>query len=208
MQRAMKLVCAGCERIVEVTDARLEGGRIEISCPRCGEVSRLELATERRSACEGAAHAGDAASQPGLPACPKCAGPRGDEEACPRCGLVYARWTGSAATGAQDERLAAIFQEVEAAWTDEAVHGRFLEACISTGALGFAARCYGTRGDEIARRQLDRLTALAYQSMKGGADRRAGTPKVTRLVGWTLFVLILAGLVAFLFVMFDTMARP
>src|ERR1700743_459321 len=76
--------------------------------------------------------------------CPKCQHERSaGQDACARCGLLVSLWEKFAATAhALDRVLAAPWTELEAAWTEDAAHARFLEAAAAADALDIAAAHY------------------------------------------------------------------
>jgi hypothetical protein len=99
--------------------------------------------------------------------CPKCGRrqPRGD--ACRQCGLVFARWDPArAAATTGDEEARRRYALAEAAWSEPSVHEAFIEHCVRTGQLPYAARCYRERlardpGDAVARAQQARVVKVA-----------------------------------------------
>jgi hypothetical protein len=188
----VKYLCTGCDRLVEPTAVRVDGAEVVLECPRCGAAERV--------ACSDAATAvrdRDAVAEatttpgPGAPAatCPKCAAPRTNGEACPRCGLIYARWRDDDRPAAPDA-AAQLWERLEERWDDDALHEKFLGACLEARDLAFAARCYRGRDDAKAREQLARLTTLSVQAMRGAEKPARIDPRIFRYTGWVLFFLI------------------
>lgn len=90
----------------------------------------------------------------GKEACPKCGKRRaGDANACPRCGLVFARWQaeGAAALVRLDAAGEELWRKVEEHWSDSAGHETFLKHCLQTDTLAAAGRLYRERLDENPR---------------------------------------------------------
>jgi hypothetical protein len=109
--------------------------------------------------------------------CPKCGTPKRDEESCPRCGVVFAKFDPAALELDVPEAIRALWLHVEAGWEDRARHALFTEKALAAGAAAYAASKYRERGagDPIAAEQLARLSsrleqALAMSSV--GARRR------------------------------------
>jgi hypothetical protein len=133
-------------------------------------------------------------------ACPKCARPRPDgAKACPRCGLVFALWSGdgageAAALDAEGQRL---WAAAEAAWQDDGAHDAFVKHCSQHGLLGPAGRAYRGRldrepGDAVAARMQKRIVAMATAVLQ--PSRGAPTPVTrTRWFAWVVLVSLALG---------------
>lgn len=126
--------------------------------------------------------------------CPKCQRERlPGEDACARCGLLVARWEGFAVEEPTHPALEEPWRAVEADWSNEAAHARFLEVAATVDGLDVAAARYRKRklahpGDALAERGLARAVAMAqtlYVS-RAAAERPPRAPIVLKLVG-TLF---------------------
>jgi hypothetical protein len=114
-------------------------------------------------------------------ACPKCGRARTDgTDTCPRCGLVFARWTPELAEQVQpmDEKGARLWAELNQSWNDEALHDAFVKYCSSAGRLPAAGRLYRACLDRdpanaLAAKMQTRIvgmaTALMTPSQPGGA---------------------------------------
>lgn len=217
MRGMLRYICPGCERLVtpEAVEAREEG--IAIRCPKCGEVETV-APSEPRGETEGSdgdEAAGDETRRVDEPddeqperevaaeaaRCPKCGELRGNGDACPRCGLVFDLWDPKEQDGI-DPSLQRLWEKVCERWGDRELHGRFVEACLAGGALGYAARSYGSRDDELAREQLRKLTAMAFQAMKSSEEGAGPDPRVGRVVGWGLFVAMCLAILAALLYLF------
>jgi DNA-directed RNA polymerase subunit M/transcription elongation factor TFIIS len=209
----MKYLCPDCERLVAPGSTRVEDDRIVLECPKCGAVERIELDGEL----EDAACAGDAvdSSLPSIDgetevsddeestaspavdressACPKCGAPRGAEDACAKCGLIFAKWTEDA-DSETPETVVQLWKNIQKHWDDEILHRDFLRACLEVEALSFAARCYRSRDDDVAKEQLRKLTNIGVQAMHAAEQPGRLNPKVFRIVGWALFFLLCAAL--------------
>ena len=136
----------------------------------------------------------------GAPApCPKCGRARPDgASACPRCGLVYARWRGGDAGAAPplDDLAAALWAGVEAAWDDAQVHDRFVQHCAATGQLAAAGRLYREAldrapADPVALRVQQRIVVMASFALGPAPSARRGRRSLVRS-RWFLAVVGLA----------------
>ena len=95
--------------------------------------------------------------------CPKCGVSKSGGEACPRCGLVFARFDEAALAVDVPPGIEALFAHAEADWGDRARHALFVEKALAAGAAGYAASRYRRRGpDEIAREQLAHRPSVPY----------------------------------------------
>ncbi len=191
----MKYLCPSCERLVSPGRAVHHDARIEIVCPKCGEPEHIDLDTEEDNATSteenevrdrepkvedrGREAAG----------CPKCGAPRSDQEACPKCGLVYTRWS-EPPEEAPPAHVMQLWEKLEKRWDDQELHSKFVQEVFATDAMAFAARCYTTREDDIAEKQLEKLTLLGVQAMRNAEKPSVVTPRIARTVGWALFVLL------------------
>ena len=168
----MKLLCAGCDRLVDVAGFRVEGERWVLTCPRCGVEETLlplgdptvvlqsapqdrgapSLRTERA---EADAHVEREAPKSGPPAdgdpfgvppghCPKCAAPRRTAEgACPSCGLRPEQLKPEHL--APSAWLAEQWPTLIARWNDPAAHAALLKAAGPRGELAAVGRLFRLR---------------------------------------------------------------
>jgi hypothetical protein len=132
-------------------------------------------------------------------ACPKCQRERmpGDD-ACGRCGLLVMRWEGFAAEEPSHPALEEPWQQLEAAWNEDAAHTRFLELASTFDGLDVAAAKYRRRqlaepGDERAARGLQRAVNMAQTLYvaTAEAERPPRAPAILKLVGTMFAGLIL-----------------
>lgn len=192
----MKYLCSSCDRLVEPSAViPVSGGALELRCPACQARQHLEPTTP--SVALPPDDAEDREQEPGEASCPKCGAPRAKADACPRCGLVYNRWTGDPAP--PPASLEARWRELTERWDDEVAHDRFISAALEAGALAFAARCYNSRDDQRAREQLDKITRLGVQAMQLAEEPGRLDPRVIRLIGWVLFALLCLSMAGFAF---------
>ena len=101
------------------------------------------------------------------PGCPKCGAPRAGA-ACPRCGLLYARWAGAEPLGTGRLETERLWREVTASFHDPARHALFAAHCLHARQLPYAAARYAAeerspdpRRAAIARERRRRVHALA-----------------------------------------------
>jgi hypothetical protein len=118
---------------------------------------------------------------------------------------VFARWTAEQARASAplEGAAAALWQELEGAWQDEARHDAFVKHCSQAGLLGPAGRLYRERldrdpADAIAARMQKRIVAMATAAL---APIRAPAAPLTqrRWFAWlVLGAILLGGLLAVL----------
>jgi hypothetical protein len=120
------------------------------------------------------------------------------EDACARCGLLVTRWDGFAAEEPSHPALEEPWQQLEAAWSDDAAHMRFLELAATFDGLDVAASKYRRRqlaepGDERAARGLSRAVNMAQTLYvaKAEAERPPRAPAILKIVGTMFAGLIL-----------------
>jgi hypothetical protein len=111
---------------------------------------------------------------------------------------VYSRWRDDDLPAAP-EAAAKLWALVEASWSDEELHQRFLTACLEARDLSYAARCYRRHDDPMAQRQLEKLTTLGVQAMRGEERPSRVDPRIFRITGWVLFFLISIALLVLAF---------
>ena len=201
----MKYLCPSCERLVSPAHVELHDARIEITCPKCGEREQVILHEEPLGSQDHSELGADPAPEQkargdnhqevaAKEGCPKCGTPRTGGDACPRCGLVYERWSHDK-KDAPPPSLTKLWQKVEQRWDEESLHARFVKEAFDSDSLAYAARCYRAHDDDVARKQLDALTTLGVQAMRSAEQPSAVTPKIARTIGWVLFVLLCLTLV-------------
>ena len=125
--------------------------------------------------------------------CPKCGVSKSGGEACPRCGLVFARFDEAALAVDVPPGIEALFAHAEADWGDRARHALFVEKALAAGAAGYAASRYRRRGpdDEIAREQLARIAQRLEQELATTARGSRREPPAHRPSVPYLLLLIL-----------------
>jgi hypothetical protein len=138
------------------------------------------------------------------PACPKCQRRRDEETtaACPRCGLVYSRWSPDKAAQLVklDEKAEALWSAARRSWKDESKHDAFLKYCSLAGLLAAAGRCYRLRldrhpEDPVAAAMQERIVAMATLSFA----RPTAPPKPVTRTQWFWIILVvgvIAGVIA------------
>jgi hypothetical protein len=123
------------------------------------------------------------------------------EPACPRCGLVFSRWTpGPDAPEAAphlDEEAEALWAAAVASWTDVDRHEVFLKHCSRAGLLGPAGRRYRERVDQqpmdpIAAQMQSRVLAMAT----AGFIRPAAMPTPVTRSTWFWAIMVVCGVAA------------
>jgi hypothetical protein len=131
--------------------------------------------------------------------CPKCGTPK-DGDACPRCGLVFAKFNPELLDQDVPEAIEALWRNVQERWDDRARHALFVERALAAGSLGYAARCYRAQGDDaVAEAQLRRIEERLQQVM---AASQTGRPRRTSGRGVTLailflFLLVILGVISY-----------
>jgi uncharacterized Zn finger protein (UPF0148 family) len=135
-------------------------------------------------------------------ACPKCGKPRRaeGEEACARCGLVFALWSPERTSEAPrlDETGEALWSAAADRFAEEARHESFIKHCAATGALAAAGARYrgwldAHPGDAVAERMQARIVGL--MTVQLGAMARGAAPARRSLAQarWFWGVLVLCG---------------
>jgi rubredoxin len=192
----MKYLCPSCDRLVAPAQAWIKDARLEILCPKCGATESLDItAMPQSSAPKGRP---PNTPPPDAPRCPKCGEPHQEVDACSRCGLVFEKWRPTP-SDEPPPHLGERWADLQERWDDEALHDEFTQAAFESESLSFAARCYRSRDDERSRRQLEKLTTLGVEAMRGAELPTAFTPRIGRVIGWVTFVLLCLTLAALAF---------
>lgn len=98
-------------------------------------------------------------------ACPKC-GAETSGESCPKCGLVFAKYTPAASRETASDTLRELWKHTEQHWNETAAHALFVERALAESQAGYAAACYRAEGDDpIAAAQLKNLNIRLEQSL-------------------------------------------
>ena len=123
--------------------------------------------------------------------CPKCGAPRA-AEACPKCGLIYDKFSPEALDREVPSRLREMWQSVETSWENPAAHDVFIEQAARAEQLGFAARLYMRhKNDAIATAQRERIIQRMEVAMMASSARRP-TYKWGKMVTIVLLLIVLA----------------
>ncbi len=168
-----------------VANFAIVNGAIAVTCTACDAISTVTPRPVR------------AKTEP-TPNCPKCGTARGDEPACPSCGLLAEKMKEFAAN-----RDAGVPDAVRAAWTSTSVawdqkesHDALLQVVAEHSTYAWAAARYreiarARPGDSIAPKRLDRLRRAAEATMMASASVRADkTPKPYRATVMVLAILL------------------
>jgi hypothetical protein len=122
-------------------------------------------------------------------------------EACPQCGLLVARWEGFHLEVPSLEPVDRAWAELEANWSDESAHKRFLELAAHVDGLDVAAALYKRRNlaqpdDPRAREGLARSVTLAQNlySAKARDSIAASYERIRR--GILVFAAVLTATIA------------
>ncbi len=200
----MKYLCPDCERLVEPSSVHVAARTVELHCPKCGAVERLDSDDNADGPTQMETPRGRRDTEEASPddlsnaQCPKCLATRGDESACSRCGLVYERWSKDAEPKAS-AGLIATWRELQDHWRDQDAHDRFVQQALQEDTLAYAARCYRSRDDRKANDQLEKITLIGVQAMQVAETPSRLNPKTFRVIGWVLFVVLCLSLAAILF---------
>ena len=131
--------------------------------------------------------------------CPKCGAGAGGA-ACPKCGLVFAKFDASVLDESSPADLIELWDDLACNWDERGRHAFFLERPLMLGQTGFAAQRYRTKGEDgAAAEQLARLQKRLEQDFKVHRKPRRPSTGVMRLISWTVIVLALAAAMYFLF---------
>jgi hypothetical protein len=145
--------------------------------------------------------------------CPKCGTEQPADDACRRCGLIYAKWHGGAGEGEPYAGIAGeLWAACEESWDDATRHNAFLLFCRREGSLPYAAGRYRAalqqRGgnDPVATARLAELVKLAEfaaqaEVAKDGARRRSRGPYASAIAFVLGAVALLGAAAAFFYFM-------
>lgn len=136
--------------------------------------------------------------------CPKCNAPKVGE-ACPRCGLIFAKFDASALEEGASPEIKALWESVGADWENDALHAIFIEKALNAGAGGYAAYCYRRRGDDDpkAKEQLAKISKRLEQIMVMTSTPTAKQAPTGRLLGILILVIVFVGLAFFLLMFYS-----
>lgn len=194
----MRIECPACGE--QVTVARftcaLDPPRLRFTCPACDEEVVIESGEVEPERAAGAPE--EAAPRE---TCPKCDGPRGGEEVCPRCGLRYAAWAeGGDREGEGAPVLWKLWNLVEQDFAAVERHEGFIAACEGRRQLAFAAARYQERlrehpEDPVAEKRLKQISALAQVAALVSSRRdRSRNPlrkAISLAIALALFLVVL-----------------
>lgn len=214
----MKFLCPACERLADITEARLVAGTLSLRCDKCGVESSQALPGEAvpQMAAAGEGSSGLAAPEPGqlvflraldsaLPAqrrdplqvpdgfCPKCVSRiRLSGPSCASCGLAFAVFN-------PDEHrppapVLDAWRSLTADWQDNGAHDRFLDFASAQEQLAAAGRLYRVQlahnpDDPYALRGRDEVVRRAAAVSALGASGASVPVPVQR---WKLLTVGLA----------------
>jgi len=181
----MKIQCERCKEIVPIGRFLASAKGIEVTCEACGESYFVDADSQTDATAPDAADGGEAGRDASASLgedqmrCPKCDGLQPRRDACRSCGLraeLFDDYDRKQEEEAPPE-LEAIWETCRADWDDEDGHARFAECASSAFAYAYAARRYRSvlrhrPDDEIAHRQLDRLSRMAEASLMGASLAR------------------------------------
>lgn len=184
----MKFLCPTCERLVELRDFTLEGGDLALTCPACGNTSRVSAPPgERpalqltsfpgasnvvalRSAGSDAVVAAAEASRSGpfevpLGRCPKCIAPKQPTaKTCTQCGLTFSQFDSSQV--APSDWLKSAWIALLSDWGNETHHAGLRQRALAEQELASVGRLYRLRlvfngEDPFAQRGRDEVLRMA-----------------------------------------------
>lgn len=190
----MKYICSACERIVTPCSTTVRDEQVSLECPKCGNLEKLNIEPQNSKTSQHSEKIKNEGVQQNVKSknaerCPKCGFEKNRSEACPNCGLIYEKWADKNQSDAP-EHLAFLWENLQKNWTDDLSHQNFIKASLDSGSLAFAAQCYRTQDDDIAKKQLEKLTTLGVQAMRFAEQPGRFNPKVARTIGWALFILL------------------
>jgi hypothetical protein len=180
----LTFACAACGGVARPAVHAVRAGGLELSCRRCGATVAVPIALEQRPL-----------PVPG--GCPKCGAPRA-ADACPRCGLIYRRWTGRREPRSDQLETERAWREVQASFFDPSRHALFIAHCLHAGELAYAAGRYAEeeRGRDAerariawARRRQVRVIADAMIDRRGPPPAHPGGA-ARRLLALTASVIV------------------
>jgi hypothetical protein len=211
----MKYLCTACERLLELSRFRVEGGELVVQCERCGAESRATLGQAELSRAANSAGGrpnvltlrpvltGEASDFTAVPGgyCPKCIALRvADSPSCAQCGLVYGNFRAEELSFS--EELAAAWRALVPQWSQPEQHDAFLALALRSGELAAAGRLYRIRlvrdpEDALAQRGRDEVVRLALipsiHGLDGGPRARALVRRRVKLLALALVLLFVLG---------------
>src|SRR5690606_13747036 len=107
------------------------------------------------------------------------------------------------------EVLVALWENVEQNWENDTAHSAFLDACVATNNLPYAAQCY--RGKIVdpsgdfrlqAERQLSKVSDCAMRHVESTRKALPVTSMVTKVIG----LLLIVGIALFWLLMMSRLA--
>jgi hypothetical protein len=205
----MKLLCPSCERLVPFGRYRTDGGKLWVTCPRCGVESSSDA--EPADAISAGRALVPASAPPvdlqanlfAVPSgrCPKCIAVRPTAStACPSCGLSFENAQPDAY--GPEPALAAEWKALLGQWGEARAHERLLSSAALRGELAGLGRLYRLRlaaspDDAVAQHGLDEVVARA--SVPTAFSAPAEAPMVAGMPRWKFYAvgalaLLLCGL--------------
>jgi hypothetical protein len=134
--------------------------------------------------------------------CPKCQRERrAGEDACARCGLLVARWSGFQAELPTLEPVDRAWAELLGAWSEPEAHRRFVERAAQCDGLDVAAALYRHHlrshpGDAFAEEGLKRTVTVAqsaYSERAAEARLASGPPGFSLGLRLAMLLILILG---------------
>lgn len=123
--------------------------------------------------------------------CPKC-GARRTLDACAKCGLVYAKFSGINELAEAPPELKQLWRQVEERWDDRAMHALFVQQAVALRRVDYAAAQYrGKSDDAVALSNLAQLSFQLEQQLLHSASPRRDVRR-RRIIGLMILALLLA----------------
>ncbi len=218
----MKVQCPKCKDIVEMRDFVTSDEGLRFPCPACGESNFLPSLADDESPTMPALDKPTSPEGRAVPAsvfepaqgeviCPKCGHTQLLDEACHRCGLMFARYDADNLPP-EPELAVAVWQSILANPDDETLHDQFLDSCVRSNRLDYASRQYRilTRSElhrQKAQLRLDRIFNLAQAHMGGQTlvpPTQGGPSRWSVIIMWTVIALLVAGAIGYIAYSFHT----
>ncbi|MDA3863912.1 MAG: hypothetical protein PF689_08610 [Deltaproteobacteria bacterium] len=195
MKSKLNLTCSHCDKTSKVEIFFQKKDDFFVICSICSHETPVEVHYKPTSNIAKTTSPILKTDQPVI--CPKCNYKSYSEESCPKCGLIYEKWT------EKPKELFYFNNELKIEWkkikklpVDNQPHDLFLENCFKHNALNEAVRAYKTlakSGQDPSKRikQLEILANMAISKNKQPDKKTYEWLKILMLLLFALFFLLL-----------------
>ncbi|MGM0597385.1 MAG: hypothetical protein ACQES9_10145 [Myxococcota bacterium] len=196
MKSKLFFTCSHCGKTAKVEKIFLKKKDIFfVVCSFCSHEFPVELHSDLPNEVVKTTYSPLKSDQPVI--CPKCNHKSFSQESCPKCGLIYEKWS------EKQNELFYFNSELKNEWkkiqeipVDQQPHDLFLENCFKHNALNEAVRAYknlAKSGSDTSKRikQLEILANMAISKNKKPDKKKYEWLKILILLLFALFFLLL-----------------